>query len=85
MEISAKFPAGRVGTTAENLKEAAAGERMEWGTLYPDFAEVAEKEGFPEIARVFRMISSRKRDTKKDTSPFSKISKRAGSSRGMLR
>jgi len=56
VEITASYPAGRIGTTAENLKEAAAGERMEWGTLYPDFAEVAEKEGFPEIARVFRMI-----------------------------
>ena len=58
VEITASYPAGRIGTTAENLKEAAAGERMEWGTLYPDFAEVAEKEGFPEIARVFRMILS---------------------------
>jgi rubrerythrin len=56
VEITASYPAGRIGTTAENLKEAAAGERMEWGTLYPDFAEIAEKEGFPEIARVFRMI-----------------------------
>ena len=56
VEITASYPAGRVGTTAENLKEAASGERMEWGILYPDFAEVAEKEGFPEIARVFRMI-----------------------------
>jgi rubrerythrin len=56
VEIIASYPAGRIGTTAENLKEAASGERTEWGTLYPDFAEVAEKEGFPEIARVFRMI-----------------------------
>jgi rubrerythrin len=58
VEITASYPAGPIGTTAENLKEAAAGERMEWGTLYPDFAEVAEKEGFPEIAKVFRNISS---------------------------
>jgi len=57
VEINAAYPAGPVGTTAENLKAAAAGERMEWGTLYPDFAEVAEKEGFPDIARVFRLIS----------------------------
>ncbi|HVN22876.1 MAG TPA: rubrerythrin family protein [Syntrophorhabdales bacterium] len=57
VEINASYPAGPVGTTEENLKAAAAGERMEWGTLYPDFAEVAEKEGFPDIARVFRMIS----------------------------
>jgi rubrerythrin len=57
VEISATFPAGIVGTTAKNLEEAAAGEHLEWGTLYPDFAEVAEKEGFPEIARVFKMIA----------------------------
>jgi len=58
VEITASYPAGPIGTTAENLKEAAAGEHMEWGTLYPDFAAVAEKEGFPEIARVFRNILS---------------------------
>ncbi|HVN97666.1 MAG TPA: rubrerythrin family protein [Syntrophorhabdaceae bacterium] len=57
LEIAATFPAGVVGTTSENLEAAAAGEHMEWGTLYPDFAEVAEKEGFPEIAKVFRMIA----------------------------
>ena len=57
VEISATFPAGPIGTTAENLKAAAAGEHLEWGTLYPDFAEVADKEGFPEIAAAFRMIS----------------------------
>ncbi len=55
--INATFPAGVVGTTAQNLEEAAAGERMEWGTIYPDFADVADKEGFPEIAKVFRMIA----------------------------
>ena len=47
----------RPDTTAENLK-AAAGEHLEWGTLYPDFAEVADKESFPEIAKAFRMISA---------------------------
>jgi rubrerythrin len=57
LEIGATFPAGVIGTTAENLKAAAAGEHLEWGTLYPDFAEVAEKEDFPEIAKVFRMIA----------------------------
>jgi rubrerythrin len=56
-EITASYPAGVIGTTAENLKEAAEGEKMEWGTLYPDFAEVAEKEGFPEIANTFRMVA----------------------------
>jgi rubrerythrin len=57
VEIIAKYPAGVIGTTAVNLKEAADGEKMEWGTLYPDFAEVAEKEGFPEIANTFRMVA----------------------------
>jgi len=56
-EITASYPAGVIGTTAENLKEAADGEKMEWGTLYPDFAEVSEKEGFPEIADTFRMVA----------------------------
>ena len=46
-----------MGTTAENLKAAAAGEHLEWGTLYPDFAQAVDKEGFPEIAKVFRMIA----------------------------
>jgi rubrerythrin len=57
-EITASYPAGVIGTTAENLKEAADGEKLEWGTLYPDFAEVAEKEGFPEIANTFRMVAT---------------------------
>jgi rubrerythrin len=57
VEITAEYPAGVIGTTAVNLKEAADGEKMEWGTLYPDFAEVAEKEGFPEIANTFRMVA----------------------------
>ena len=56
-EITAFYPAGIIGTTAENLKEAAEGEKMEWGTLYPNFADVAEKEGFPNIANTFRMVA----------------------------
>jgi rubrerythrin len=57
-EITASYPAGVIGTTAENLREAAEGEKLEWGTLYPNFAEVAEKEGFPEIANTFRMVAT---------------------------
>jgi len=57
VEITAAYPAGIIGTTAQNLKAAAAGERMEWGTLYPNFAEVAEKEGFKEIANTFRRVA----------------------------
>lgn len=57
VEISAAYPAGVIGSTAENLLAAAEGEKHEWGTLYPNFAEVAEKEGFAEAARAFRMVA----------------------------
>jgi len=57
VEIVASYPAGVIGTTKENLLAAADGEKMEWGTLYPDFAETAEKEGFPEVAASFRSIA----------------------------
>lgn len=57
VEITVTYPAGHLGNTAENLLEAAEGEKLEWGTLYPDFAQVAEEEGFPEIARSFRHIA----------------------------
>ncbi len=55
--ITAAYPAGRVGTTLENLKAAAEGENEEWTKLYPEFAEVAEKEGFREIAGAFKLIA----------------------------
>jgi len=57
VEITAMYPAGVIGTTEENLLAAAEGEKMEWGTLYPDFAGTAEKEGFPEVASSFREIA----------------------------
>jgi rubrerythrin len=57
VEITATYPAGVIGNTAENLKEAAAGENLEWTTLYPESAKVADEEGFTEIATVFREIS----------------------------
>lgn len=57
VEITAAYPAGKIGTTAENLKEAAAGENHEWSSMYPEFADTAEKEGFKEIATVFRNIA----------------------------
>ena len=56
VEINAAYPAGVIGTTAENLKEAAAGENFEWSELYPGFAQVAEDEGFPEVAAAFKAI-----------------------------
>lgn len=55
--ITAGYPAGMIGTTKENLKAAADGEKMEWGTLYPDFSATAKKEGFPEIARLFANVA----------------------------
>jgi rubrerythrin len=56
VEITASYPAGVIGTTEENLLAAAEGEKMEWGTLYPDFAETAKKEGFPKVAFSFKEI-----------------------------
>ena len=56
VEIIAGYPAGVIGTTEENLLAAAEGEKMEWGTLYPDFAKTAIEEGFPMVAHSFRKI-----------------------------
>lgn len=56
-EITASFPAGIIGTTAENLKAAAEGENEEWTDLYPKFADIAEEEGFKKVAVAFRMIA----------------------------
>jgi len=55
-EITATYPAGKIGTTLENLEASANGEKEEWTELYPEFAKVAEEEGFPEIATCYRMI-----------------------------
>jgi len=57
VEITAAYPAGVIGDTKNNLKAAAAGENMEWTTLYANFAKVAKEEGFPEVARSFEQIS----------------------------
>lgn len=56
LEITACFPAGRVGTTAENLRAAATGEQEEYSDLYPQFATIAKEEGFPAIASVWNFI-----------------------------
>lgn len=56
-EITASYPAGIVGTTKDNLKAAAEGENEEWTLLYPEFAEIAKDEGFPEVATAFKMIA----------------------------
>lgn len=57
VEITAAYPAGKVGTTAENLLASANGENEEWSDLYPHFAQVAESEGFDNIAATFRKIA----------------------------
>ena len=58
VEITATYPAGMIGTTAENLLEAANGEHEEWDLLYPEFAAVAEVEGFPKIANAFKLVAA---------------------------
>jgi rubrerythrin len=65
VEITAAFPAGVIGSTEQNLAEAAAGENYETTKMYPEFANVADQEGFKEIAGVFRkvaMVEARHRD-----------------------
>ncbi len=57
VEITASYPAGVIGTTAENLKAAAEGENEEWTDLYPHFAQIAEEEGFPKVAVAFKMVA----------------------------
>lgn len=57
VEITATFPAGVIGSTAENLEAAAAGENHEWTVLYKEAADVADEEGFPEVGEVFRRVA----------------------------
>ena len=57
VEITATYPAGVIGTTAECLEMAAEGEREEWSSLYPGFGNVAQEEGFPKVATAFRLIA----------------------------
>src|SRR5512133_599890 len=56
VEITASYPAGKSGTTGDNLAEAAAGEHEEWSEIYPEFARIAEEEGFKEVATAFKAI-----------------------------
>lgn len=64
-EITATYPSGIIGTTKDNLKAAAAGENLEHTKLYPGFADVAEKEGFGDVAKAFRQISVAERQHEK--------------------
>ena len=56
-QITASYPAGMIADTKSNLEEAAAGENLEWTTLYADFAKTAKDEGFDDIARSFEQIA----------------------------
>lgn len=58
IEITASYPAGKTGTTGENLEAAAEGEHEEWSDLYPEFARIAEEEGFKNISTAFKAIAS---------------------------
>jgi rubrerythrin len=57
VEITATYPAGKIGTTAENLAAAAAGEHEEWTELYPEFSRIAAEEGFPRVSTLFKLIA----------------------------
>jgi len=57
VEITATYAAGRIGTTLENLQLAAEGENEEWTSLYPEFARIADEEGYKEVAACFKMIT----------------------------
>jgi rubrerythrin len=57
VEVKASFPAGVIGCTTDNLREAASGEKYEWTEMYPSFAKIARKEGFADIADIFEAIA----------------------------
>lgn len=65
LEVAATFPAGKVGTTLENLKAAAAGENHEWTSMYPQFARIASDEGFKDVATAFERIAVAERQHEK--------------------
>ena len=58
VEITATFPAGEIASTAENLLAAAEGEHEEWNVDYPEFARIAEEEGFAKIATAFKLVAT---------------------------
>jgi len=57
VEFTSSYPAGIIASTIENLKAAAAGEKLEWETLYPGFAEIAKTEGFLDVASTFSRVA----------------------------
>ena len=62
LQITETFPAGVIGTTLENLKAAADGEKEEWDEIYPEFAKIAKEEGFPKVAAAFTMIAKAEKE-----------------------
>lgn len=64
-EISASFPAGVIGETKDNLKESAEGENHEYTTMYPEFAKIAEEEGFSDVASAMRSIANAEKQHEK--------------------
>ena len=58
LEITATYPAGQVGSTAENLEASAEGENEEWTLLYPEFAKIAEEEGFKRVSNTFKLVAT---------------------------
>ncbi len=73
VEIAAAFPAGVIGSTAENLKAAASGENYEWTTMYKEFAEVARQEGFDAIRSVFSASAVAEQQHKSGTTTCGQI------------
>jgi len=65
VRIEGEFPAGVIGTTLDNLKASAAGERDEWSQMYPGFADIARQEGFEAIGKVFDAVSVAERQHEK--------------------
>lgn len=64
-EISASFPAGVIGETKDNLKESAEGENHEYTTMYPEFAKIAEEEGFSDVASAMKSIATAEKQHEK--------------------
>src|ERR1035437_8055491 len=58
IEITATYPAGMIGTTAENLNAAANGEHEEWTSLYPEFSRIAAEEGYTKASTLFKLIAN---------------------------
>ena len=61
LEITATYPSGIIKDTKTNLEAAAAGEKFEWGSLYPEFGKLAREEGYPEVGASFEQISKAER------------------------